>query len=288
MVWGRGVVALSAQDGGGIADRFTNLSFTVGDALLAVLILLLGWLVSRSARRAVLRASAQLAGVSDDLRFLGARIAGYLVLLMGVGLALAVLGVQLQPLLAVVLLIGVVLVLALRGIADNFAAGIVIQTRRPIHLGDWIEGLDHQGVVRELNSRSVVIETPDGRVVHLPNHQLLNNPIINHTAAGRRRTELEVRVAAVATRTSEIIELVLEAAASATGVRTDPAPSVTLLALEPERTTLTVQIWHDPADAASVASAAVQAIAERIRTAGVRGVVLASPAPSPLTPPPPM
>src|SRR5690606_36460199 len=140
-VWGGAEPVPAAQGAGGIAERFSDLSFSLVDVLLALLIILLSWLVSRSARRTVLRASAQLAGMSDDLRHLGARITSYLVLLVGIGLALAVLGVEIQPLLAVALLIGVVLVLALRGIADNFAAGIVIQTRRPVHLGDHIEGL---------------------------------------------------------------------------------------------------------------------------------------------------
>lgn len=287
MVRERGAVALVAQ-GGGIADRFSDLSFTVGDALLALLIVFISWLASRSARRAVLRASTQLAGLSDDLRYLGARIAGYLVLLVGVGIALAVLGVQIQPLIAVTLLIGVVIVLALRGIADNFAAGIVIQTRRPVHLGDRIGGLGHEGIVRELNSRSVVIETPDGRVVHLPNHQLLDSPIVNYTSAGRRRTEFEVRVAADVSRASEIIELVLDAVASATGVHADPGPSAMVAASEPKRTTLSVRVWHDPADTPAVASATIRAIAERLRTAELRGVVLAAPAAHPVPPPPPV
>lgn len=278
----------AAQGAGGIAERFSNLSFSLVDVLLALLIILLSWLVSRSARRTVLRASAQLAGMSDDLRHLGARITSYLVLLVGIGLALAVLGVEIQPLLAVALLIGVVLVLALRGIADNFAAGIVIQTRRPVHLGDHIEGLGHEGTVRELNSRSVVIETADGRTVHLPNHELLDSPIVNYTTAGRRRTELEVRIAADVHRTSEIINLVMDAVTSAPGVRSHPGPSATVTAMEPERTMLTVQIWHDPAKTYAVAAAAVQSIAERMHTAGLAGVVLTTPARPPMPPPPPL
>jgi small conductance mechanosensitive channel len=286
--WGYGPATLDAQGSGELADRFTSLSFTLGDALLALAIILLAWLASRLTRRAVLRASSQLAGVSDDLRYLGARVTGYVVLFVGVGIALGVLGVAIQPLLAVTLLIAVVLVLALRGIADNFAAGIVIQTRRPLHLGDHIAGLSFEGSVRELNSRSVVIETADGRLVHLPNHKLLDDPIVNYTAAGRRRSEIEVRVAAPAHHTPDITSQVLDAAASVPAVLPDPAPVALVAAAEPERTTLIVQVWHDPPSASAVTSAVVQAIADRLHEAGHHGVVLASRAAQPLPPPPPL
>src|SRR5690606_26905891 len=144
------------------------------------------------------------------------------------------------------------------------------------------------GTVRELNSRSVVIETADGRTVHLPNHELLDSPIVNYTTAGRRRTELEVRIAADVHRTSEIINLVMDAVTSAPGVRSHPGPSATVTAMEPERTMLTVQIWHDPAKTYAVAAAAVQSIAERMHTAGLAGVVLTTPARPPMPPPPPL
>jgi small conductance mechanosensitive channel len=283
--WGYGVATLTAQGSGVLADRFTSLSFTLGDALLALAIILLSWLASRMARRGVLRASTQLTGVSDDLRYLGARITGYVVLFLGVGIALGVLGVAVQPLLAVTLLIAVVLVLALRGIADNFAAGIVIQTRRPLHLGDHIAGLGFEGTVRELNSRSVVIETADGRVVHLPNHKLLEDPIVNHTAVGRRRSEIEVRLAAPAHHARDITSQVIEAAASVPTVLADPAPAAFLTAAEPARTMLIVQVWHEPPSASAVTSAVVQAIADRLHQSGHRGVVLASRAAKPLPPP---
>jgi hypothetical protein len=63
------------------------------------------------------------------------RLTKYLVYAVGVGVAVAVLGASLQPILAAVVIVGVVMVLALRGIADNFASAIVLQTRRPVQLG---------------------------------------------------------------------------------------------------------------------------------------------------------
>ncbi|WP_366518579.1 mechanosensitive ion channel domain-containing protein [Herbiconiux sp.] len=50
-----------------------------------------------------------------------------------------------------------VVFLALRGVSANFTAGIILQTRHPINVGDDIEFDEFHGVVQELNGRSVVL-----------------------------------------------------------------------------------------------------------------------------------
>ena len=111
------------------------------------------------------------------------------------------------------------------------------------------------GVVEELNSRAVVIRTLDGRTVHLPNHQLLNGPIVNHTTAAGRRSEVEVRTVATA---DDVTNLVPEVVAAIAGVLDDPRPTVLVTAIEPERTTLTVRFWHHPSAGSGVTSSVVR------------------------------
>jgi small conductance mechanosensitive channel len=282
-----GFTTLASQEGSDLADRFSNLSFTAGDAVLTLAIIILSWLLSRLARRATTRAAARVSGVSDDLQNLGARLAGYIVLFVGVGVALSVLGVQIQPVLTVAILAGVVLVLALRGIADNFAAGVVIQTRLPVRLGDEIDTAGFVGVVMELNSRAVVIATYDGRTVHVPNSKLLDEPIVNHSTASRRRSEVEVRARAEGDE-STLADLLADAASTASGVLADPAPVALITSVEPERVTMTVRFWHGPTTAGPVTSAVVSSLAGRLRDAGRPATVVAPPPDVPLTPQAPL
>ena len=181
-----------------------------------------------------------------------------MVIFLGVGIALSLLGAPIQPLIAAAIVIAVVLGLALRGIAENFAAGILLQTRRPIHVGDEIESLGHSGNVVEMNSRAVVIETFDGRLAHLPNSEVLKEPLLNHTEQGARRSEVEVRVRS--RDFEEIRAWLSETASSAPGVMSDPAPSVYLTAVDPVRVTALVQFWHDPADGSTVRTAVIDAV----------------------------
>ena len=139
-----------------------------------------------------------------------------LVLLIGVGISLTFVGAEIQPILTAGILIGVVVVLALRGVAENFAAGLVLQTRRPIQLGDDIDVLDYSGIVREMNSRAVVIEAWDRRRSTSPTAPSSTTWLANWARHTPRRSEVEVRLA-VADAFDEAVSAVLETVANVPG-----------------------------------------------------------------------
>ena len=171
-------------------------------------------------------------GITEDHRQLAARVTFYFLLLIGVGVALTFVGAEIQPILTAAILIGVVAVLALRGVAENFAAGIILQTRRPIQLGDDIDVLDYSGIVREINSRAVVLEAWDRRRIHIPNRTVLDNPLVNHTEHDTRRSEVEVRLA-VSDALDEAVSAVVETVANVPGVIADQPPDVVFRSVDP-------------------------------------------------------
>jgi len=241
------------------AETLTVTTIDPWNAVLAVAVAIVGWILSRVTRKAVGKLLTRLQGLSDELRDLTARASGYVVLFVGFGVALSIIGVPIQPLLTAVIVIGVILALALRGIAENFAAGIVLQTRRPIEVGDEVDSLDYVGDVIEMNGRAVVVETFDGRRVHLPNSQVLNNPLVNHTERTARRSEVEVRI-----RSRELEETVQDLAAivaAVPGVMPEPAPAVYLTSVDPVRVTALVQFWHQPSDGLTVRTEVIRAVA---------------------------
>lgn len=268
------------------ADAPIDVSSIQPEQLIAALVvMLLAWVASRYARRATAKLLTGVSGISDPVKAMTARIAGYLVLFIGFGIALSILGAAIQPLLAVAIIVGIVLFLALRGIADNFAAGILLQTRRPVAIGDEIEVSGHSGEVIEMNSRAVVIATYDGRQIHVPNADLLQSPLANHTAAGARRSELEVRCSVGPDRAETVMGDVLDAVRKASGVLADPLPTVHAIAIEKSRLTLLLRIWHEPTSSKPTVSAVVVALGELSVRTGVEMSVIAPPAEAPLTPP---
>jgi small-conductance mechanosensitive channel len=127
----------------------------------------------------------------------------------------------------------------------------------------------------------VVVETWDGKIVHLPNTEVLANPMVNDTHSGTRRSEIEVRVES--TDVQGTCDRLLALVASAPGVVGHPAPMVFVTAVDPERVTTLVQFWHQPSNANAVTSAVIKAVA-----AGTEGAMTAiAPRPmAPFTPPP--
>ncbi len=240
------------------AETLTETNIDPWMAALALVVMLLAWILSRTARKAMARVLTRLEGLTPELRDLIARAVGYLVIFIGVGIALSLLGAPIQPLLAAAIIIGIVLALALRGIAENFAAGIVLQTRRPIHVGDEVQSLGYVGNVVEMNGRVVVVETFDGRLAHLPNSEVLSEPLVNHTEHGARRSEVEVRVRS---RDFEGTgQWLLDAVGSTAGVMTEPAPEVYLTGVDPVRVTALVHFWHDPNAGLSVRTNVIGAL----------------------------
>lgn len=252
--------------------------------LFALLSAAAGILLGVLAHRATLRLCARIPGVASDTGRRIARGVRLTVILLGVGIAIAFLGAPIQPVLALAVIVAVVAGLALRGISENFAAGLVLQTRRPFTAGDVVDVAGFHGVVREITSRTVVVRTADGRIVHIPNADVIGNPFVNESEAGGRRSEVEVRVAADGADREEVRARIAAACASAEGVHRREPVHVLSVAHEPHRYTVRAQFWHRAGEGAAVSARVVDAVWAAL---GDReATVTADPAGPPLTSPP--
>ena len=271
-------------DTGAALVTFTGVSGW--SVLLAIAVLVAGWLVSIGAKRGTAALLARLQATSPEFASLAPRLVGYFVVLLAVGVALSVLGAPLQPLLAGAIIVAVVLFLALRGIADNFAAGVVLQTRRPIKLGDEIEVDELAGTVTEFNGRSVVLRALDGRTIHVPNALLLQQPLINYSAAGVRRSDVEVRAKIPAVDIERLSGAMTDALTKVEGVHSHEHARVLAVRVSDDRATLRVQFWHDPAAASAVTSAVVAGLSAALYEEKIIGTVEAGTSAPPVAPPP--
>ena len=257
--------------------------------LIAVVVIIAGWILSRLARTGTIRLLRLAPSVSEIVSTFIGRLVSYSVVLFSAAIALTVLGVNMQPLLVLAVVLAVVAVLVLRGVADNFAAGVVIQASKPIEVGHEIqvEGPDGRpitGVVTDLNSRTVVLETYDGRTVHIPNAKMVQDPIVNHSSRGLRRSEVQVRAAREGAGVDEMLALLTEAAASVPGISEVEQSRAIAVSISPERLTARVLFWHAPADALSATAGVVEAVAAALREAGVESTVTSEPGLPPLVP----
>ena len=78
--------------------------------------------------------------------------------------------------------LGVGLGFGLQSIASNFVSGIIILLDRSIAVGDYIQLEDGpSGKIRELNMRSAILETYDGKDIMVPNEKFITTNFVNWT-----------------------------------------------------------------------------------------------------------
>lgn len=215
------------------------------DIALAALVVILAIIAARVAGRATARMVGRLEGIPPNTGRTIARTAAYTVLLLGFGVALSALGADIQPLQTAAIVAAVLAFLLLRGIAGQFMAGLVVRTTHPLRVGDHVESGEHVGVVKQITSVATTIETYDGRQAHVPNLELVSKPIVNRTAAGALRVDVEVR-ATWTGPVEDLLEVIRAAAVDSPDVLPSPETLVGVRLIDADRITAVVRPWHDP------------------------------------------
>lgn len=199
---------------------------------------------------------------------------GFLVV-AGVAVAAAVMGIGLGHVLAGIGVSGVVVGFAFKDILENYLAGILLMLARPFHSGDDIKTGDYEGKVRVISTRSTTIETLDGQLVVIPNSKIYSQPLTNLSALGTRRTILPLKFA-VARDLAEIRGKLLAIAAGQDGVLEDPAPEVVATALEAEGVSLELRFWTRAHEADAVKGRIVEEVRGQLFAAELQTVKAAA------------
>ena len=243
-------------------------SLTLFELVLAAVILVVASFVARYLRRRVSGYLDRVSDLEEGMADLLGRVTGWSVLLLGVIVALTVLGFDTGGVVFLLALMGVVVIVAGKGIIENFAAGLLLQVRGPFQVGDRIDAKGYAGIAIEINARSVVIETGDRRTIHIPNKQVIDDPIVNYTTRPERRSEVGVGVDYDAD-VGAALTLVLEAAATVDGVHDDPPPRAFIEELADSSVDLSVQFWHDDGQRVVVRGRVAEAVKAALDEAGI-------------------
>lgn len=97
-------------------------------------------------------------------------------------LLMNVLGLDLTALAVLSGAVGVGLGFGLQQIASNFISGIIILLERSLKVGDFIELEDgRSGTLRDINMRSSILTTYDGKDIMVPNERFITTRFVNWT-----------------------------------------------------------------------------------------------------------
>jgi len=226
------------------ADRVIASNLTLGDWIGAAVIFGAAIIAGRVGRGVSVRAIGRGHEERAAAQVVGRMVASAVVV-GGLVYSLSVLGVRLGPLVGALGIGGVAIAFAAQSILANFLASLILQIRRPFRSGDQVSTNECQGVVEDVNFRTVVLRTYDGQRVMVPCAQVLSTPIVNHTVLGRRRTTLEVGVG-YDTDPGEARSVLLDAVRQVHGVREQPAVEVWVKGFGDSTVDLVVRFWHAP------------------------------------------
>ncbi len=239
--------------------------------LLGLLVLLATWLATLWAAR---NAQAVMTRRVDNqlLLTVGSRVAAVPVLLFGFYVALRIAG--LTSLAVTVLggtgLIGLMIGVAFRDIAENFLASLMISIQNPFATGDRISVAGYEGFVQSVNTRSTLLMTPEGNHVQVPNATIYKETITNFTANPNTRFDFAVGIGY--DDSIENAQAVARAAlAKQEGVVEDPESWVVVEALGAATVNLRIYFWVDTArfNGLKVRSALIRAVKKGFEAAGI-------------------
>lgn len=109
-------------------------------------------------------------------------------------IVLSSLGISVSSLIAALSVVGVAFSLAIQGFLSNVFGGIQIISNKPFTIGDYVEAGGEAGTVREVGLFYTKLDTPDKKLIQIPNSTIANESIINYSNAENRRVEFLVSV----------------------------------------------------------------------------------------------
>ena len=214
-------------------------------------ILIAAWIVSGIFSRLIHHAMQRVPGTSKLLEAFLVNVAKWIVMAIGIIMALSALEVSVGPLLAVVGAAGFAIAFALQDSLSNFANGLMILFFRPFDVGHFIEAGGVTGKVDSLNLVSTTIKTLDNRVMVVPNNKVWRDVITNASAVETRRVDMEFGIGYDddIDKAQTILEEIVTAHPK---VLEKPTPKICVNALGASSVDFIVRPWTKRADRLSV------------------------------------
>ena len=161
------------------------------------------------------------------------------------------LGVETTSFAALMASAGVAIGMALSGNLSNFAGGLIILVFKPFKVGDYIEGPDVNGTVKEIQIFHTILSTLDNRMIYVPNGILNNNAITNYSKQETRRVDwvFGVEYGEEIGKVRAVIQRIIK---NDPRILDTPAPLIALSTLNASSVDITVRVWVKASDYWSV------------------------------------
>jgi small conductance mechanosensitive channel len=160
---------------------------------------------------------------------------------------MGMIGIEMTSFVAIIGAAGLAVGLALSGTLQNFAGGVVILILKPFKIGDFIEAQGYTGTVKEISIFSTLLNTPDKKLVIIPNGPLSTGALTNFSAETLRRVDWTIGIA-YGDDVENLKKAINDFIAEDGRILKDPAPFIGLSELADSSVNFAVKVWVDGED----------------------------------------
>ncbi len=160
-----------------------------GKLIIALLLIIIGFKIVNAVTRKLGKAKGVAKLEPSARNFILNALAVFIKVIIGVT-ALAIMGIPMTSIVAVIGSCGLAIGLALQGSLANIAGGFVLVIAKPFAIGDFIISGDISGTVEEIGVFHTKVITIDNKRIIVPNSAISNATLVNATAMKRRRVDL--------------------------------------------------------------------------------------------------
>lgn len=199
---------------------------TILSIVLGIIILLVFVLISKGLRKVFKRRIFDKYQLDEGIQLIILKLTHYLLIGLGVIIAVQSIGLNLTSLAVVFGLLSVGVGFGLQNVASNFVSGLIILFERPIKIGDRITIGDVWGDVENISLRATLIRTVDNITIIVPNSEFISSQVINWSHRDPKvRVHIPVGVA-YGSDVPLVTKSLLEVAKNHPEVMKDPPPKV--------------------------------------------------------------
>lgn len=228
-------------------ERLTDWSIEIGKSILgAILIYIIGRFIIKQINRLVSKILEKRKLEISVQTFLKSLLSLLLNLILAFAI-IAKLGVETTSFAAILASAGVAIGMALSGNLSNFAGGLIILVFKPFKVGDYIDGQNASGTVKEIQIFHTILSTVDNKIIYVPNGSLSSNAIVNYSKQETRRAEwvFGVEYGENFERVKAVLERII---AADERILQTPAPFIGLGSLSASSVDIKVRVWTKSSD----------------------------------------
>ena len=160
---------------------------------------------------------------------------------------ISVVGIDTSSFIALFASAGVAIGMALSGTLQNFAGGVMVLLFRPYKVGDYIEAQGQAGTVKEIQIFNTLLQTPDNRIIIVPNGPLSTGIINNYSREATRRVDFSFSIS-YGDDYELAKKVLMEIIEKDARILKTPEPFIELGKMNSSSIDITVRVWCNAAD----------------------------------------